>query len=194
VLAEECEWRAGQAGLKGGSSWYPETSQIPEWLHEGNGVPNPSTIAGLYRELRKGREDTGNQPAASDFYYGEMEMRRHDSSLSGAERAILWVYWAASGYALRASRAFGWLLLILVVFALLFDLFGFASVQPAESALAANPSFVTALFTAFTATVFRSIDGINLTFVGELLSALLRIIGPLLLGLTILSIRGRVKR
>jgi hypothetical protein len=32
-------------------------------------------IAGLYRALRKGREDARDEPGAADFYYGEMEMR-----------------------------------------------------------------------------------------------------------------------
>jgi hypothetical protein len=30
----------------------------------------------LYRALRKGREDTKDEPEAADFYYGEVEMRR----------------------------------------------------------------------------------------------------------------------
>jgi hypothetical protein len=36
----------------------------------------PNQIAALYRSLRKGSEDRSNQPGAADFYYGEMEMRR----------------------------------------------------------------------------------------------------------------------
>ena len=41
-------------------------------------VLTPGVIAGLYRALRKGREDAKDEPGAADFYYGEMEMRRHD--------------------------------------------------------------------------------------------------------------------
>jgi hypothetical protein len=39
-------------------------------------VLDPGQIAGLYRALRKGREDLKDEPGAADFYYGEMEMRR----------------------------------------------------------------------------------------------------------------------
>jgi hypothetical protein len=38
----------------------------------------PDCIAVLYRDLRKAHEDCKDEPGASDFYYGEMEMRRHD--------------------------------------------------------------------------------------------------------------------
>ena len=33
-------------------------------------------ITAIYRALRKGREDSKDEPGAVDFYYGEMEMRR----------------------------------------------------------------------------------------------------------------------
>jgi hypothetical protein len=39
-------------------------------------VLDPRQIAGLYRALRKGREDIKDEPGAADFYSGEMEMRR----------------------------------------------------------------------------------------------------------------------
>jgi DNA invertase Pin-like site-specific DNA recombinase len=34
----------------------------------------------IYRALRKAQEDKKNEPGAADFYYGEMEMRRHPSA------------------------------------------------------------------------------------------------------------------
>jgi hypothetical protein len=50
----------------------------PDWLNdETPDVLEPGQIAGLYRALRKGREDVKDEPGAADFYYGEMEMRRH---------------------------------------------------------------------------------------------------------------------
>jgi hypothetical protein len=75
-------------------------------------------------------EDATDAPGAGDFYYGEMEMRRHaapDSRRRGARfsrdrggHLVLLRYWLLSGYALRASRAFVALALTLLVFALLF--------------------------------------------------------------------------
>jgi hypothetical protein len=77
-------------------------------------------IAGLYRALRKGREDAKDEPGAADFYYGEMEMRRRarparETSRGRVERAILTAYRLLSGYGLRAWRALAWLLVAVMV-------------------------------------------------------------------------------
>ena len=69
----------------------------------------------LYRELHKGREDAKDEPGAADFYYGEMEMRRHDPGTPTAERLVLWAYWLLSGYALRAWRALAALVLVVIL-------------------------------------------------------------------------------
>ncbi|MGH1553539.1 hypothetical protein ACRAWF_20865 [Streptomyces sp. L7] len=84
----------------------------------------PSALAPLYRQLRKSFEDSRNEPDAADFYYGEMEMRRHDLKRSRAERALLSLYWAVSGYGLRVSRALVWLLGAMVATVLVMMLWG----------------------------------------------------------------------
>lgn len=103
VLAEERSWR--QWPTEGAETeavaWFdrPSTGELPE---------RPLTaerIAALYRALRKALEDVKNEPAAADFYYGEMEMRRHAKTTTAPERAILWLYWLVSGYGLRALRS-----------------------------------------------------------------------------------------
>jgi len=78
---------------------------------------SPLDVSTIYRDLRKSLEDAKNEPAAADFYYGEMEMRRLSrrkfSASTGKiergtpfiERVLLTAYWALSGYGLRASRA-----------------------------------------------------------------------------------------
>ena len=45
---------------------------------------SPGAVAVLYRALRKSREDAKDEPGAADFYYGEMEMRRHDRGTGDA--------------------------------------------------------------------------------------------------------------
>ncbi|GAA4977205.1 hypothetical protein [Streptomyces hyderabadensis] len=61
--------------------------------------------------MRKAFEDGKNEPGAADFYYGECEMRRHDlTGTTKGERVLLRGYWLLSGYGLRASCAFTWLL------------------------------------------------------------------------------------
>ena len=56
--------------------WYGPANRPPAWL--ATEPPSPLQIAVVYRALRKGREDSRDEPGAADFYYGEMEMRRHD--------------------------------------------------------------------------------------------------------------------
>jgi hypothetical protein len=105
-------------------------------------LPLPAgQIGGLYRALRKRREDAKDEPDAADSYYGEMELRRHagrpttDGSTGNptgevyrgqVERAILTVYWLVSGYGLRAWQTLAWLAAVTAVFAVAFHLAGFA--------------------------------------------------------------------
>jgi hypothetical protein len=142
---------------------------------------------------------------AADFYYGEMEMRRHakrhDAKLerhdrhwvhwarATTERAVLWLYWLVSGYGLRAWRALAALALVIGLVGVGFSRVGFHHPHPSQ--------LVSWLY-ALQATVSlegkaRQLSG-QLTLPGELLRVGLRLTGPLLLGLALLSIRGRVKR
>jgi len=133
VIFEEAQWR--QVHTRG---WAP-TSTTPEFSAKLNDpVPSALEIAGIYRDLRKGLEDSKDEPGAADFYYGEMEMRRlaarksrhqHDDSgeakgrrPSWTERRLLDAYWAISGYGLRAWRAVTALAILLVGCAALFTL------------------------------------------------------------------------
>ena len=165
------------------------------------GILDPEQIGGLYRALRKGREDAKNEPGAADFYYGEMEMRRHARLLSTAnldgqsgvssrgrvERAILTAYWLVSGYGLRAWRAVAWLAAVTAILALAFYLWGF-TVPPHPD------SYWTSLLYSFRATLSLTDTAIKLTAWGQLLQGILRLTGPVLLGLAVLALRGRVKR
>ncbi|MFC9636628.1 hypothetical protein ACFTY8_47535 [Streptomyces mirabilis] len=91
---------------------------VAGWNAVGPGVGpvGPAQLAPVYRALRKAFEDSKNEPGATDFYYGEMEMRRHDrTGTTPAEGGLLHGYWMLSGYGLRASRALGWLAATMLV-------------------------------------------------------------------------------
>jgi uncharacterized protein YjbI with pentapeptide repeats len=195
VIAEECAWRANRSRRH----WV-----VPKWPHwledEEPGVLDSGQIAGLYRALRKGREDIKDEPGAADFYYGEMEMRRARPNSDGnrdghsgeatrgrVERGILTAYWLVSGYGLRAWRAIAALAVVTAVLAVAFHLFGFA-VPPRPV------SYLTSLLYAFRATLSLTDDEVTLTAWGQLLQAVLKLTGPVLLGLALLALRGRVKR
>jgi Pentapeptide repeats (9 copies) len=98
VLAEECAWRR-QRSRRAARRW-PSFPPLPS-----SPPPTPGELVGVYRQLRKGREDAKNEPGAADFYYGECEMRRHAADTPWAEKAILTAYWLLLGYGLRAGRA-----------------------------------------------------------------------------------------
>jgi hypothetical protein len=193
VIAEERAWRAGRPDRRWAAPGWPG------WLGDQQpGVLDPGQIAGLYRALRKAREDDKDEPGAADFYYGEMEMRRarprrdHDGQSGAAsrgrvERGILTAYWLVSGYSLRAWRAVAWLAVITTLLAVAFHLVGFA-VPPHPA------SYWTSLLYAFRATLSLTDNQVTLSAWGSLLQAVLRLTGPVLLGLALLALRGRVKR
>jgi uncharacterized protein YjbI with pentapeptide repeats len=198
VVAEECTWRAGRARPgRWADQWWPDPAD-PGWPKdlEKPMVLAPGAIAGLYRALRKSREDAKDEPGAADFYYGEMEMRRHahgrtdrgdGGSRGRVDRGVLTAYWLSSGYGLRAWQALAWLTGITVAFALAFHLVGFTSPpQPA--------TYWTSLLYAFRSTISLTDDAVTLTAWGQLLQTLLRLTGPVLLGLALLALRGRIKR
>jgi hypothetical protein len=193
VIAEESAWRAARAR--------PGRWKAPFGPEDQPEVLSPGAVAGLYRALRKGREDAKDEPGAADFYYGEMEMRRRARPLSSGnpdgqrssasrgrvERAILTAYWLVSGYGMRASRAVAWLAAVTAILAAAFYLVGFA-VPPRPD------SYWTSLLYSFRATLSLTDNQVTLTAWGQLLQAVLRLTGPVLLGLALLALRGRVKR
>jgi hypothetical protein len=117
-----------------------------------------------------------------------MEMRRHAPSTSFGERAVLFLYWLTSGYGLRAMRALGCLLAVAALLAFAMHSIGFA-----DTRVGFGPSVLYVAEAALSLQV-RSAGTDVLTWQGEILRLLVRLIGPLLLGLMLLSVRNRVKR
>jgi uncharacterized protein YjbI with pentapeptide repeats len=186
VIAEEVAWRARARPGRWSAPKWPDVEE-PEVL-------SPGAVAVLYRALRKSREDAKDEPGAADFYYGEMDMRRHDRETSGAKRwrgsatrIVLTAYWLVSGYGLRASRSLVTLAMVTALFAAAFHYIGFT--LPPEPA-----SYWTSLLYTFRSTISLTDSQVTLTAWGSFFQALLRITGPVLLGLTLLALRNRVKR
>ncbi|MEU6885597.1 pentapeptide repeat-containing protein [Streptomyces viridosporus] len=206
VLAEEHHWRASQPGVAQG--WAP-----------GPGRAGPLQLAPVYRALRKAFEDGKHEPGAADFYYGEMEMRRHADNIPRSEGALLTAYWALSGYGLRASRALAWLGFAMLLTIVLLMAFGLAEDTPSQTATGTVPAgggkvtfqidkddpqnptgdrftgerFEKALNVTLNSVVFRS-SGQDLTTAGTYIEMTSRLTEPVLLGLAVLAIRNRVKR
>ncbi|MGW1957639.1 pentapeptide repeat-containing protein [Streptomyces sp. NPDC001920] len=206
VLAEEHHWRASQPGA------------VQGWVL-GPGRAGPLQLAPVYRALRKAFEDGKHEPGAADFYYGEMEMRRHADDIPRSERGLLTAYWALSGYGLRASRALAWLGVAMLLTIILLMAFGLAQDTPKQTATGTVPAgggkvtfeidkddpqnptgnrftserFEKALNVTLNSVVFRT-SGQDLTTAGTYIEMTSRFTEPVLLGLAVLAIRNRVKR
>ena len=139
--------------MKVRSNGYANLPAWPRWLEDPPPEPlEPGQIAGLYRALRKGREDSKDEPGAADFYYGEMEMRRHARTTPTAEHAIIWLYWLISGYGLRALRSLAALVFVGVVATV--ALIGWLTSWAMEAV--SSPSVVTRVTCASSACALRS--------------------------------------
>ncbi|MBA9005959.1 pentapeptide repeat-containing protein [Thermomonospora cellulosilytica] len=208
VLAEEHHWRAERRTARRGDPgpWRPAPDGVE--------VIGPRRIEVIYRQLRKALEEGKNEPGAAHFYYGEMQMRR--ASARGADRALLWLYWAISGYGLRARRALAWVAVVAVLSIAGMAAFGFPQTAKTQQATGTvttptGPQNIRltiqqskpvkplperlekAVEVTVNAVIFRSPDA-ELTTAGRYLNITVRILGPILLGLAILAIRNQVKR
>jgi uncharacterized protein YjbI with pentapeptide repeats len=189
TLAEEQHWRARRPGRWRPGGWYPRACQPPASRQAEAALVEPARLAALYRELRKGREDAKDEPGAADFYYGECEMRRRDPGTPRAERLVLWAYWLVSGYGLRGLRALASLVVVVAGLTVPLQSIGFDG---------GDPGFGDAVIYAAQSTISMPSGNPALTEqvsrAGEVLRIVLRLAGPVLLGLMLLSIRGRVRR
>lgn len=186
-IADEIAWREAKAWRRGGRGSASLESQHTGAVGHGVGVRStlaPAQIAEVYRSLRHSVEAQSNQPGAADFYYGEMEMRRWDSAAGVWDRAIVWAYWLVSGYGLRALRPLFWLLVAFLCGSLVMHQVGIEGHGSwAASFVAAGQSLVPGLPVAS-----------HLTDAGWAAQILLKVVGPVLLGLTALALRNRVRR
>jgi hypothetical protein len=197
VLWDECRWRAENGAGRAARRWRDRAGTGPRET-----PLSARQVARDYRALRKAREDAKDEPGAADLYYGEMEMRRlaahgdmraarHGDRwgewvTAATEHSLLWLYWAVSGYGLRAWRALVPLLAVVLGGAVLLRYTGYPG---------GGATYGGALRLAVQAamSLVRGVDE-PLTPAGEWTALALRLLGPLLLGLALLAMRGRVRR
>ncbi|MEU1458364.1 pentapeptide repeat-containing protein [Streptomyces avermitilis] len=213
TLAEEHHWRVQVAGADNPAP--PRGWRTPR-RSTGGTTPRPEDLAATYRQLRKTLEDSKNEPGAADFYYGEMEMRRHSRETPASERGLLLAYWLFSGYGLRASRALISLVAAITLTMLSLMWWGLPTQVPLPSAtgtisdsritlstnkpdLAISGQLMTlpradrAARVVMNSVIFRT-SGQNLTRAGTYIELGSRICEPILLALALLAVRNRVKR
>ncbi|MGH3869372.1 MAG: pentapeptide repeat-containing protein [Pseudonocardiaceae bacterium] len=201
TLAEEHDWRYSNSSARTSRfarfnriaacpEWNPRECNFPEWATQWVGRPPltlaPEDLAPLYRSLRKAQEDSKNEPGAADFYYGEMEMRRRSSATPLSERFILHLYWLSSGYALRASRAVALLLGIIILNGFLCYFIGLPGTR--------GSSIISSTVYVVETALSLPTEQLQLSTPIRILRIMLRLTVPLLVGLTILCVRNRIKR
>lgn len=218
VLAEEREWRT----TRGYGGWVQDPREAHLLSRLKRPEASPEQLADLYRGLRRAHEENADQPGASDFYYGEMLFRAGAPSTPPAERAILWAYWALSGFGLRALRAFAALAVLVAVTTVVLAGWGLpdkgpqqqveftmppaASGGPVRAEVAKPPAELPdagdrwtgdrlgkAARIALGSVAFRD-SGKELTEAGSWTVVVSRFAGPVLLALAVLAVRNRVKR
>jgi uncharacterized protein YjbI with pentapeptide repeats len=202
VIAEEVQWRAAHAAHRPARRAWARVL-APGQIEPRGPIPEvrvtADQVANVYRELRRGREDAKDEPGAADFYYGEMEMRRlatgsrhlragSRSALGAAgEHAILTLYWLLAGYGLRAWRALGSLGALILVTGVVFARWGIER--------RADPGLDDGLLlSARSSTIGLLESDPGVTAVGAWLQLAVRLLGPLLLALALLAMRGRIRR
>lgn len=220
VLAEEHPWRARRRKSGGWATDVPRSDLVAAaapWV-------GPERLAVLYRSLRKAFEDAKNEAGAGDFYYGEMEARRHARTTGRGERALLTVYWMISGYGQRAGRTLAALVLLIGVLFTLLTQFGLPASTAVQQMTATVPAATAGQNQEITVdvkpvaptlppqeqrwtadrmdkairiavgSVVFRDSGTPLTRTGTWTVMAGRALGPLLLALAALAIRARVKR
>ncbi|MBP2330604.1 uncharacterized protein YjbI with pentapeptide repeats [Kibdelosporangium banguiense] len=215
VLAEEHAWRR-----------QGRTSKAAGWQQLGSGDAavevGAERLAVLYRSLRKALEDGKDEAGAGDFYYGEMEARRHAGPLR--DRVVLSAYWLVSGYGQRALRAVVGLAVLVIVLTVLLVGWGLPGDSPGQLVTGTLPASSPttqqtvalqirdapatlpppgqcwtwtragkALQLALGSVAFRD-AGQKLTPAGTWTVMTGRFLGPLFLALAVLAVRARVKR
>ncbi len=168
---------------RGSKYW---SSQLPARSASEERSVHLREVAALYRALRKGREDQRDEAGSADFYYGEMEMRRM-SAADTVERLIVGLYWLLSGYGLRAWRA----ICILGAAILGSSLFLMASPLRLNEA---PPEFGAALMFSLQSSISLSGPPTLYTSSAQSIQLGLRVIAPVLIALSVLAVRARVKR
>ena len=132
------------------------------------------------------------------------------------DKTLLWLYWASSGYALRARRALAWLAVVIAATIAALALAGFptsgtdlnahgtltaptgaqpitVTVHQADPVKALSARAEKATEITLNAVIFRGADT-QLTTASRYIDIVARLLGPLLLGLSVLAVRNQVKR
>jgi hypothetical protein len=154
-------------------------------------------MASIYRQLRVNLEGKGNRPASAFFYRGEMDSRRRAAWQRGGwagrtEWGWLSLYRVVAGYGLRVAPPLLWFAAAWAVATVVFLGRGLVVLHGGEYVSASW--WQAASFTLQSMlSVFRPPDAV-LGLGTTIVQVMLRVLGPILLGLAAFAVRDKVAR
>lgn len=152
-------------------------------------------IERLYRELKQNYEERRDYERASDFHFGEKEMRRRNPETGPILRFFLTAYKWVSGYGERYRPPLFWLGLLWVGSTL-----GYLGRLGEKADLSALLGWTwwdglrATLYSFRVMTLLRPDDLVPVGLFAQLIYTADSILGPLLIGLFALALRQRLKR
>ncbi|MCP9472313.1 MAG: hypothetical protein NNA30_06225 [Nitrospira sp.] len=89
--------------------------QSSDFWNGGQKAEELAQLSKAYRDLKVAYEQDRDYIYASDFHYGEKELRRINPTAPWAIRFQLNLFWMINGYGERALRPIGWFLLVFLI-------------------------------------------------------------------------------
>jgi hypothetical protein len=156
-------------------------------------------------DLSKNREEDSCYDEASKFRYWAFDLRRRSHFLGLAFWRLDWWYWAASGYGERTIRAFVTLLFIWFGFAGLYTRLDFAHSKPTtaierqisesqQHVASTRLRFPDAIALSLQILLLESPDPAPVSFRGNMLARLEKLLGPVQAALFALAVRRKFMR
>jgi uncharacterized protein YjbI with pentapeptide repeats len=148
----------------------------------------------LYRQLKQNYEDRRDYERASDFHYGEKEMRRKNPKTRPGLRFLLTLYWLISGYGERWGLPLIWMGGLIVASTLSYLRWGLLRFKDSGPVLGWTNIWETFLYSFKAMTFLKPSNFEPAGLGGDLIYTAQSVLGPLLIALSALAIRQRLKR
>lgn len=173
----------------------PEGDQAKELVRPAGA--SDGEMASIYRQLRVNLEGKGNRPASAFFYRGEMDSRRRAARqrggwAGGTEWGWLSLYRLVAGYGLRVAPPLLWFVVAWGLATAVFLGRGLVVLHGGEYVSASWWQAASFALQSMLS-VFRPPDAV-LGLGTTVLQVVLRILGPILLGLAAFAVRDKVAR
>jgi len=152
-------------------------------------------IEQLYLQLKQNCEDRRDYERASDFHYGEKEMRRiNKKGTPLGVRFLLSLYLGASGYGEKWLWPLFWTAVLLFITTFAYLKWGLLRLKDTETPVDWTRIGEALLYGSNVMLLLKPTDFVPYEIWGNLVHTLQSVIGPILFGLFALAVRQKLKR